>query len=83
MGLQVGSIEQPVLLVWGKQDEILDPKFVHEFERDIPHVETLMIDACGHLPHLEQSEAVATAIQNFMPCKQASAPASSAAFSAP
>jgi pimeloyl-ACP methyl ester carboxylesterase len=80
--LQVRNIKQPVLLVWGKQDEVLDPKYVQEFERDIPHMQTLILDACGHVAHLEQSRALAGAIHEFVMCKQPSvAQAQSAALS--
>ena len=59
------DIEQPVLLLWGKQDEILDPKYVEEFERDLKNVTTQLVDDCGHVAHLEQSELCARAMLAF------------------
>ena len=54
-----------MLLLWGKQDEILDPKYVQEFERDLEHVTTQLVDDCGHVAHLEQSELCAQAMLEF------------------
>lgn len=63
--MQVRDIDQPVLLLWGKQDEILDPKYVQEFERDLRDVTTQLVDDCGHVAHLEQSELCAQAMLAF------------------
>ena len=62
---RVRDISQQVLLMWGRQDKVLDVKYVKEFERDLKHVDTLLIDECGHMAHLEQSKACADAILNF------------------
>jgi pimeloyl-ACP methyl ester carboxylesterase len=63
--MQVRHVEQEVLLLWGAQDEVLDPKYIKDFERDLPRVTTRVFDACGHVPHLEQSAACADAILAF------------------
>jgi pimeloyl-ACP methyl ester carboxylesterase len=68
---QVRDISQEVLLIWGKQDEILDRKYVKEFERDLKHIDVRMVDECGHLAHLEQSQACAAAILEFAGVAQA------------
>lgn len=71
--VQVRDIEQKVLLLWGKQDKILDPKYVLEFERDLKRVQTRLIDDCGHVAHLEQSERCADEILKFSNAKALSA----------
>lgn len=63
--VQVRDMTQDALLMWGKNDKILDPKYVHEFERDLRSVETHLIDNCGHTAHLEQSEQCARLILKF------------------
>jgi hypothetical protein len=60
--------------MWGTQDEILDPKYVDEFERDLDLVETLLLDDCGHVAHLEQSERCAAAILTFAHAADGSSP---------
>ena len=59
------QVKQKVLLLWGKQDEILNPSYVKDFERDLERIETQLFDDCGHVAHLEQAEQCAAAILQF------------------
>jgi pimeloyl-ACP methyl ester carboxylesterase len=47
------EIAVPVLGVWGRQDPRSNYDEVLPIIRRIPGVETVVIDRCGHLPHLE------------------------------
>lgn len=62
---QVRDVEQEVLLLWGRDDEILDVKYAEEFQRDLRRVTTHVIDACGHVAHLERPDVAADAILGF------------------
>ena len=62
---KISQIQQPTLIVWGKQDKILDTRDAVKFEQAIPHSKLVWIDRCGHVPHLEQPEATAKEIVNF------------------
>jgi pimeloyl-ACP methyl ester carboxylesterase len=64
-GMQVRDIGQEALVIWGANDRILDPKYMHEFEGDLRHVKTYLISECGHTAHLEQSELCAQLILEF------------------
>lgn len=50
--------QQPLHVIWGAQDRILQPRLKQAAEALLPNpVETL--DPCGHLPHIDQPEHVA------------------------
>lgn len=63
---QISQIQQPTLIVWGKQDKILGIKDAVKFERAIPNSKLVWIDNCGHVPHLEQPAATAREILAFI-----------------
>jgi pimeloyl-ACP methyl ester carboxylesterase len=54
----VSKVSVPTLLLWGRQDTILDgTEFIPKFLNTIPTSTTLRwIEECGHVPHLEQPE---------------------------
>ena len=51
-------IAAPTLIVWGKADGIIAPAYAQEFAGRIAGARVELIDKAGHLPHLENSEAV-------------------------
>ena len=61
----ISQIQQPTLIVWGRQDKILGTKDAVKFERGIPQTKLVWIDNCGHVPHLEQPAATAREILAF------------------
>jgi pimeloyl-ACP methyl ester carboxylesterase len=59
-------ISAPTLIVWGKADRIIAPAYAQEFAGRIAGARIELIDQAGHLPHLEQPEAVAKAVRGFL-----------------
>ena len=59
-------VAAPTLIVWGKADRIIAPAYAQEFAGRIAGARIELIDQAGHLPHLEQSEAVAKAVCGFL-----------------
>ena len=59
-------IAAPTLIVWGKGDRIVDPAYAQDFASRIAGARIALIDRAGHLPQLEQPEAVATAVRDFL-----------------
>lgn len=56
----------PVLAIQGRCDEYATLAQIEEIERRSPApVQLLSLDACGHAPHLERTDAVLTAIRDF------------------
>ncbi len=66
---QIAQIDQPTLILWGKDDAILGTKTANDLCSLIPHSELVWIDRCGHVPHLEKPAAVAEQIAGRMSCE--------------
>ena len=55
----VPQVPVPSLVLWGRQDTILDgKKFAQKFVDTLPTASLVWIEECGHVPHLEQPEYV-------------------------
>ena len=63
---KIKDIAQPTLITWGKQDKILGIKDATKFAKNLPNNKLVWIDQCGHVPHLEKPEFVATEIIEFI-----------------
>jgi len=64
---KVSKINSPALVLWGRQDGILDgTEFANKFIEELPDAELKWIEECGHVPHLEQPEETAVTILNFL-----------------
>ncbi|KAI2497686.1 Serine aminopeptidase [Fragilaria crotonensis] len=64
---KVKTIQAPALVLWGRQDGILDGnEFAQKFVEELPNAELRWIEECGHVPHLEQPDQTADAIQEFL-----------------
>ena len=66
---KVPTIQAPALVVWGRQDGILDgTEFAGKFIEALPNAiqEVNWIEECGHVPHLEQPDQTAQAVANFV-----------------
>ena len=63
---RIHRIQAPTLVVWGKEDRIVPPVYAEEFARRIPGAAVEIVDQAGHAPHLEQPEAVARLVRDFL-----------------
>jgi pimeloyl-ACP methyl ester carboxylesterase len=59
-------IAAPTLIVWGKADRIIAPAYAQEFAKRIAGARVELIEAAGHLPHLEATDAAANAVLGFL-----------------
>jgi pimeloyl-ACP methyl ester carboxylesterase len=66
LGDRIAQITQPTLIIWGRQDKILGVKDADRFKRTIGQSKLVWIENCGHVPHLEQPQATAAAILQFV-----------------
>lgn len=65
--LKVPTIQAPALVLWGRQDGILDGnEFAQKFVEQLPNAQLRWIEECGHVPHLEQPDLTAYEIQEFL-----------------
>ncbi|MEB3251017.1 MAG: alpha/beta hydrolase, partial [Cyanobacteriota bacterium] len=63
---QIASLTCPTLILWGEQDRILGTQDAQRFEGAIAGSQLRWIPQCGHVPHLEQPQAVAQAMGDFL-----------------
>ncbi len=59
-------IKIPVQLVWGNEDKLLPAAYAQAWLKKLPRARLLPIPACGHLPHVERPDQVASAIRSFI-----------------
>ncbi|CAM9275757.1 unnamed protein product [Discosporangium mesarthrocarpum] len=64
---KVPEIETETLVLWGRQDRILDPNlYAQRFQDEMPNAKLVWVEECGHVPHLEQPDMAASAIMSFV-----------------
>lgn len=56
---RIKEITVPTLVLWGRNDEILDSKLAEKIPEELPGSQLVFVDRCGHSPHLEQAGIVA------------------------
>ena len=60
------AIATPTLLVWGRQDAIVPIDSCEQYQQGITGATTAIIDDCGHLPEMEQTDRFVDAITSFL-----------------
>ncbi len=65
MADDLGEIEQPTLLIWGKEDVVTPPSAGQGFTELMPNAELFWIENCGHAPMIEAPEPFAEAMHEF------------------
>jgi 2-hydroxy-6-oxonona-2,4-dienedioate hydrolase len=66
LGEELNQIQQPTLLVWGKNDTITPPFVAQEFNKLIPNSELHFIDKCGHAPMMEVPDEFNAILLKFL-----------------
>jgi len=61
-GEEAANIQQPALLLWGKQDAVIDPSAMALFAAKMPQARQVLVDDAGHMSLMEQPAAVADAV---------------------
>jgi 4,5:9,10-diseco-3-hydroxy-5,9,17-trioxoandrosta-1(10),2-diene-4-oate hydrolase len=62
----IGSIDKPVLVVWGCQDKVIPVAHAEVVAHAVPGVRVELIDQCGHTPMLEHTEAFNELLLEFL-----------------
>lgn len=60
------GVATPTLVVWGREDAIIPVDVCQRFVRAIPGATAKVLDRCGHLPEMEQPDAFARAVLDFL-----------------
>ena len=65
-GEEAGAIRQPALLLWGRQDAVIDPSALDLYAQRIPQARKILLDGCGHMALMENADAVAEAVVDLV-----------------
>jgi len=63
---QLGKLDKPVLLVWGRDDTTVPLEHSDELRRLLPDAEFHVIEHCGHVPHYEKPGEFHPILLNFL-----------------
>ncbi len=64
--LDLGRLTMPTLLIWGREDQIVPVAYGRALDHALADSELLIIEHCGHLPHIEESEITNQTILDFL-----------------
>jgi pimeloyl-ACP methyl ester carboxylesterase len=59
-------VTNPTLIVWGREDRIVPVVCGTQYERLLAHATLTVLDRCGHLPPVEQPDAFARLVIDFL-----------------
>lgn len=60
------QIKVPVLLIWGREDNVTPPHVAEDFHRMLPESKLVYISECGHAPMMERPEAFNKILGEFI-----------------
>ena len=66
LGEELNQIQQPTLLIWGKNDIVTPPFVAEEFKKLIPNSQLHFIDKCGHAPMMEVPVEFNNILEKFL-----------------
>ena len=72
---QAPRYQNPVLVIWGRQDAVLPVTAAAAARELMPQAQLQLIDACGHLPMIERTDAFLAALLPFLDHAEAAAAA--------
>ncbi|HYJ01303.1 MAG TPA: alpha/beta hydrolase [Nitrososphaeraceae archaeon] len=58
------KIDIPTLIIWGRYDKLIPVRYAKKFK--IPNSRIVIIDHCGHYPHLEKIEIFTKTLTKFL-----------------
>jgi pimeloyl-ACP methyl ester carboxylesterase len=63
---ELHKIQQPTLLIWGKNDIVTPPFVAEEFKKLIPNSQLHFLDKCGHAPMMELPVEFNVILEKFL-----------------
>ena len=65
-GEAASRIDQPALLLWCRQDQVIDASAIDLYGARMPQAMKVLLDGCGHMSIVERPDDVATAVQTLI-----------------
>src|SRR5437870_13036522 len=63
---RLAAINQPTLILWGREDRLIPLNFAERFHKEITGSRLRVIDSCGHMPQVECPKEFVTAVLEFL-----------------
>ncbi|HJT44968.1 MAG TPA: alpha/beta hydrolase, partial [Chthoniobacterales bacterium] len=63
---RVSQIHKPTLIVWGREDKLIPVDYANRFHKEIVGSQLVLIDNCGHMPHVECPDKFNEAVLRFL-----------------
>ena len=63
---ELAKVQAPVLLLWCRNDRVIDVSAADIFHRGLPASRTVLLAGCGHMPMMAQPDNVASALTHFL-----------------
>jgi 4,5:9,10-diseco-3-hydroxy-5,9,17-trioxoandrosta-1(10),2-diene-4-oate hydrolase len=63
---ELGTIKNPVLVIWGKQDPTIPVTHANTAADHLPNVHIQVFDKCGHMPMLEHPQEFNALLKDFL-----------------
>ena len=63
---ELGLIRAPTLLLWCRDDKVIDPSAADTFRKGLRDSRTVLLSGCGHMPLMAQPRQVAEAFTAFL-----------------
>jgi abhydrolase domain-containing protein 6 len=61
-GVAASKVGQPALLLWCRQDRVIDASAMELYAADMPQARKVLLEGCGHMSLVEQPDNVARAV---------------------
>lgn len=65
-GEMAATIRQPALLLWCRQDAVIDASALELYAARMPQARRVLLDGCGHMSVMEKPDAVAQAVVDLI-----------------
>ena len=62
----LARVNIPTRIIWGREDELAPLECGYLFQQAIPGSDLIIIDHCGHLPHIEKPQEFLQAARDFL-----------------
>jgi pimeloyl-ACP methyl ester carboxylesterase len=62
---RLDAIPFPTLVIWGRKDSVVSLSFGKRLARHLPNARLVIINNCGHSPHMECPNKVVSALKEF------------------
>jgi pimeloyl-ACP methyl ester carboxylesterase len=66
MQKQYATVRQPVLLLWGREDEVTLLTYGERLARELPHSHLVVYPRCGHFPMIEAAGPSTEELEKFL-----------------